>query len=177
MSSMFMTPTGKRDRIILLAFLTAFASTIYMVETFIPKPLPFLRLGLANIVVLITLLLGQLRAALLVALGKSVIGGFITGTLLSPTTLLSLGGSISSILVMFLIIHADLGMSIIGVSIGGAVVHNLVQLSIVRVLLIPQDRIFYLTPLLLIMGIVTGAFTGFITGLTVKKISVWNLNE
>jgi len=80
-------------RLIHLAFFIAFAITIYVVESFIPKPFPFMKLGLANIVVLILLISGNLRYAFLVVIGKTIVGGFFSGLLLSPTTLLSLSGS------------------------------------------------------------------------------------
>ncbi|HHE37284.1 MAG TPA: Gx transporter family protein [Candidatus Cloacimonetes bacterium] len=153
-----------------LAFFTAFAITIYVVENFIPKPLPFMKFGLANIVILILLFVYNFKNAFIVAVSKTLIGGFFSGTLLSPTTILSLSGSICSLLVMFLFLKTKINFSIIGISILGAVFHNLAQISIVRFLLIKEDSIFYLAPILILMGIITGIITGFLAHLFINRI-------
>ncbi|MCK4957111.1 MAG: Gx transporter family protein [Candidatus Cloacimonetes bacterium] len=155
--------TKTDNKIIKLAFFTAFAVTVYVLESFIPKPLPFMRLGLANIVVLLLLISSDFKSASIVAISKTIIGGFFSGALLSPTTLLSLSGSILSLCLMFLTIRSHFGFSIIGISIIGAVAHNLTQIVVVRILLIRENSIFYLTPILVIMGIVTGIVTGYLT--------------
>lgn len=74
-----------------LAFLTATASVIYIVESLIFRmlPLPFLRLGLSNIVVLYLIWQRRIFSAIIVNLAKSIVGGIATFTLLSPTVILS----------------------------------------------------------------------------------------
>ena len=158
-------------RLIHLAFFTAFAIAIYVVESFIPKPFPFMKLGLANIVVLLLLVSGNVRYALIVIIGKTVAGGFFTGLFLSPTTLLSLSGSLCSLCVMMLFLKSRVRFSIIGISISGAVTHNLAQIAVVRLILIKENTIFYLTPLLIIMGIVTGIIIGYIAKLFMDRIN------
>ena len=158
-------------RLIHLAFFTAFAITIYVVESFIPKPFPFMKLGLANIVVLLLLVSGNMRYAFIVIIGKTVAGGFFSGLFLSPTTLLSISGSICSLCVMTIAIKSKVHFSIIGISIVGAVAHNLAQIAVVRLILIKENTIFYLTPLLIIMGIVTGIIIGYIAKLFLDRIN------
>lgn len=157
-------------RSIHLAFFTAFAIAIYIVESYIPKPLPFIRLGLANIVVLLLLFSGNWRYALLVIIGKTFVGGFFSGLFLSPTTLLSISGSLCSFGIMIIFLKSNIGFSMIGISILGAVTHNLVQMVVVRLLLIKGNAIFYLTPLLILMGIVTGIIIGYIAKLFQDRI-------
>ncbi len=158
-------------RLIHLAFFTAFAITIYVVESFIPKPFPFMKLGLANIVVLLLLVSGNVRYAFIVIIGKTLAGGFFSGLFLSPTTLLSISGSLCSLCVMTISIKSKVNFSIIGISILGAVVHNLAQIAVVRLILIKENTIFYLTPLLIIMGIVTGIIIGYIAKLFMDRIN------
>jgi len=148
-----------------LAFFTAFAVSVYVLETFIPKPMPFMRLGLANIVILLLLASGDLKSAIIVAFTKTIIGGFFSGALISPTTILSLSGSAIAIIIMYFALKLPFNFSLIGVSIFGAVAHNLTQIVLVRILLIRSSAIFYLTPLLLILGIVTGIITGYLAHL------------
>ena len=158
-------------RLIHLAFFTAFAITIYVVESFIPKPFPFMKLGLANIVVLLLLVSGNLRYALIVIIGKTVAGGFFSGLFLSPTTLLSISGSLCSLIVMTLVIKSKVSFSMIGISVLGAVAHNFAQITVVRLILIKENTIFYLTPLLIFMGIVTGIIIGYIAKLFMDRIN------
>ncbi|MEA2097317.1 MAG: Gx transporter family protein [Candidatus Cloacimonadota bacterium] len=158
-------------RLIHLAFFTAFAITIYVVESFIPKPFPFMKLGLANIVVLLLLVSGNVRYALIVIIGKTVAGGFFSGLFLSPTTLLSISGSLCSLGIMALFIKSKVHFSVIGISILGAVAHNLAQIVVVRLILIKENTIFYLTPLLIFMGIVTGIIIGYIAKLFMDRIN------
>ncbi|NQT65489.1 MAG: Gx transporter family protein [FCB group bacterium] len=158
-------------RLIHLAFFTAFAIAIYVVESFIPKPFPFMKLGLANIVVLLLLVSRNVRYALIVIIGKTVAGGFFSGLFLSPTTLLSISGSLCSLGIMTIFIKSKVRFSLIGISILGAVSHNLAQIAVVRLILIKENSIFYLTPLLIIMGIVTGIIIGFIAKLFMDRIN------
>ena len=158
-------------RLIHLAFFTAFAITIYVVESFIPKPFPFMKLGLANMIVLLLLVSGNIRYVFVVIIGKTVVGGFFSGLFLSPTTLLSISGSLCSLMVMTLFIKSKVRFSMIGISILGAVTHNLAQIAVVRLILIKENTIFYLTPLLIIMGIVTGIIIGYIAKLFMDRIT------
>ena len=157
-------------RLILTALFTAAAATIYLLESFLPRILPFMKIGLANIIPLILITNKNYREALLVTVAKILLGGLITGTLLSPTTVLSLSGGLLALLIMITTFKIPVNFSIIGISIAGAVSHNMGQLLAVRILLIREDEIFYLTPLLIIMGMITGVVTGYIAYLLVNRI-------
>lgn len=159
-------------RLITTALFTAAAASVYILESFIPKPLPFMKIGLANIIPLILIISHNYREALLVIIAKIILGGLITGALFSPNTLLSLGGGLSAFLVMTLLFLLPVNFSIIGISIAGAVTHNLGQLMLVRLLLIKEIEIFYLTPLLIIMGMITGAITGYLAHLMINKLKM-----
>jgi len=63
-----------------------------------------------------------------------------------------------------------LPLGILGISICGAVGHNFGQLLMVRLLLVPNDGIFHLTPLLIIVGMVTGIITGSIAWKVVQAV-------
>ena len=145
-----------------LAYFTAFAVTIFILETLIPKPLPFLKLGLANVVVLLILWNRHYFSALAIVISKSIIGGAFTATLISPMFVISIGASITSFIFMLLAVRYKTGLSIIGVSVLGAVVHNISQLVIVNYLLLNTDSAWKLLPLLMILGVVTGILTGYL---------------
>jgi len=169
-SSMQFNNLDRQKYISYLAIYTAFAITIFVVETFIPKPFPFLKLGLANIVTLLLLSTNNIKEAVLIAYCKTIIGGFATGTLFSPTTVLSLSGTSLSLLIMILLLKSKFNFSILGLSIAGAVCHNFGQIAAVRFILIKENSIFYLTPLLIVTGIVTGIITGYIAFLVIKEL-------
>jgi heptaprenyl diphosphate synthase len=164
-------------RLIYLGFFTAFAVMVYILETFIPKPLPFLKIGLANIVVLMLLTSGYPWSALLVAICKTLFGGLLSGTFLSPGTLLSLGGSLLAFVAMVIADQEIFGFSIIGISICGAVAHNFGQLLVARLIVIQQDSIFYLTPFMILVGIATGLVIGYITDIFIAALSKKVLHE
>jgi uncharacterized membrane protein len=169
---------SRQRYIVVLAFFTACAVTVYLLESFIPKPLPFMKLGLSNVVILVLLMAGNHRSAFLVALAKTLIGGIFSGTLISPTTLLSSGGTILAFLIMILLIRIPIRFSILGISIAGAVGHNFAQICLVRLFLIKENSIFYLTPLLILMGIVTGIITGYLAKMFLDKLdSSLDINE
>lgn len=128
-------------------------------------PLPFIRIGLANIVVLYLLMQDKLGSALLVNILKSLIGGVFTFTLLSPATMLSLSGGLVSLLVMGLLIKYNPGFSIIGISIAGALSHNLVQIGLVRLFVIKSDSVFGILPVLLVLGLISGYIVAYVTKL------------
>lgn len=152
------------NQLLMLAFLTATACSIHIFESLIMRlmPLPFIRLGLSNIVVMYLLFEKKVFQAFLVAVIKSLVGGAVTFSLLSPTTLLSLGGGLSAVFAMWIAILSTLGFTEYGVSVVGAVAHNLVQLVLVQHVVLPDTRVFILTPLLLFLGLLSGLVTAWI---------------
>jgi len=155
---------NNKNRIIQYAFFTAVATTVYFLESMAVRimPLPFLRIGLANVVIVYLLMKREFAMAFTVNIVKTLIGGLISFTLLSPATLLSLCGGIGSLLVMWLLLVSRIRFSILGISIAGAVVHNIIQVLCVRWLIIPRDSVLYLLPVLMLIGIATGLVTGII---------------
>jgi len=154
----------KKNRIMQYAFFTAVATTVYFLESMAVRvlPLPFLRIGLANVVVVYLLFEKEFLMALTVTVVKTLIGGLISFTLMSPATVLSLCGGVAALLVMKLLQVSTIRFSIVGISVAGAVVHNVIQILCVRWLIIPRDSIFKLLPVLMLIGIGTGIITGFI---------------
>jgi uncharacterized membrane protein len=164
----------KKNDPVVLAFFTAFAITIYLVESFIPKPLPFLKLGLANVIVLLLIWKGHSMAALVVLISKTILGGLFSGLLLSPMTIISLGASLAAYILMQSAYRSRLGFSILGVSIIGATAHNIMQLAIVNWLLIHSNAVWKLLPLMLGLGLVTGLITGYLAYLLSRQKVIKN---
>lgn len=148
-----------------LAFYTALAASIHIVEDLIMRmlPLPFLRIGFSNIVILYLICHNRIGEAFIVNISKTILSGIVTLTLLSPSTLLSLTAGISAIIVMFLVRCLHLGLGIYGISICGAIAHNLTQLAMVRAILIHSDKVFVLTPILLSIALISGSIIAYLT--------------
>ena len=148
-----------QDDGIVLKF-SAAAVLIYLGESMIPKPFPWFRIGLANILILIALLRYGFRAGISVATAKVLVGAMLTGSFLTPFFFFTLLGTFASLLVMHLL--TMLPFSIIGISVAGSVTHNLVQMLLGVFLFLPLTSIRLLYPILSTLGIGTGLLTGII---------------
>ncbi len=154
-----------------LSFYTACAGTISIAESLIPKPFPFLKIGLSNIVIMLLIMKRKELMAVLVLLGKITLSGLFVGSLLMPTTLIALGSGFASLIIMILLSRVKFGLSWVGISILAATVHNIMQLVIVRTILIYSNSLFELIPILLLLGIGTGTVTGIIAISITQRLS------
>ena len=150
-------------RLVYLSLLLAMATALHVLEGLFPIPLPFpgVKLGLANIVTLLVLYLYDLRAAMTVAIARVFLGSLLGGTFLAPAFFLGLTGAVISTLMMALLVKKTSCFSPLGISLCGAVGHNLGQLLMASFLLQNQALFFYL-PILLFSAIPTGLVTGYL---------------
>lgn len=157
-------------RIVILSVLMALGIVLNVMENiFLPwtiLPIPGARIGLANIVFLMILLLEDFKTTLTLSVLRIFILGALTGTLATPVFPLSLGGAVLSLLLMK-IARLSMGdkLGLIGLSIIGAVGHNLGQLAVLSMLpgLFPGIAALYLLlPGLLLMAIPAGMITGWV---------------
>ncbi|MBI5379498.1 MAG: Gx transporter family protein [Nitrospirae bacterium] len=156
-----------RETLVPLAALTAIAVVVHSAEQILPAPLPGVRLGLANILTLCALDLFGLRAALILTVNRVLLGSLLSGTFLGPAFLLSGAGGIASVLAMGLLyqIRTPGGrrpFSLVGLSLTGAFVHNLAQLSVVHLLFVRHPEVFFLLPLMAGAAAATGLFNGLV---------------
>jgi len=156
-----------------IALLSAYAIAIHSFENLLPTPIPWLRLGIANIITLATLILYGFRAAMMVTLIRVIISSIFIGTFLGPGFIMSFCGGVSSTVAMGIIfslfpkLFGPVGLSLIG-----ALFHNTAQLFIAYLLFVQQmEAILLLTPLLILLGTITGVMNGFIGGMLIKNIS------
>lgn len=156
-------------KLVFLSLMTALAMVLQILESVLPNPAPWVRLGLANIVILIVLSLFGIKEGLMVTGLRVVLAATLLGTIFGPIFWLSLSGGLASTIAMgFLIVFFPGKFSIIGISIIGAYVHNLVQLIVAYLFIIRQSGLIYLLPLLL----VTGLIAGFVTGVAASMLMV-----
>jgi heptaprenyl diphosphate synthase len=143
-----------------LALLGACCLFLSAVEYMIPKPLPFMRIGLANLPLMLALDIFPLRA-FLVLIGIKVFGqALITGTLFSYIFLFSLAGTFFSAMLMYAlrrIFHDKI--TFVGIGTAGAMVSNASQLALAHVFIF-QENVRYIAPPFLLAGFVTGIVLG-----------------
>ena len=149
----------KRD---LIALLGACCMFLALVEHMIPKPVPFLRIGLANLPILVSLGVLNPAQVLLLVLLKVLGQALVNGTLFSYVFLFSAAGSISSALIMLAVSRLpDKAVSLVGISISGGLASTLAQLSLASLLVFGRSAI-YIAPAFLGIGLVTSVVLGLI---------------
>jgi heptaprenyl diphosphate synthase len=157
------------NRVALLSIFTAASITIFVVESLFPTPIPGIRLGLANIFILLTLLVFGIKESLLVGILKSILGSLILGRLFSPSFIFSIAGTAISIIAMWLILKSKLPFSLLGVSILGAEFHTMTQLALATSIFLPNTSLFNIFPIFIISSLITGSVTGILTYLIYSK--------
>lgn len=150
------------------AMLLALAIVLNLIESVIPLfngMIPGLKLGLANTITLVVLYIYSFKDALYLSILRVLLVGILRTGIFSITFFFSLGGSILSILMMYIIKKTKL--SIVGVSIIGSISHSIGQI-IVAIIILNSKVMFYYLPWLLIFSIPTGIITGLISKELVK---------
>lgn len=148
------------NKIIFLSLLVSIGLALSVLESAIPLPItvPGAKLGLSNMVILVTLVIFGFKEALVVGILKSIVLVLVTGSISS--FLYSISGAIFSCITMFIVYrYFSRFFSLIGVSVMGAVSHNFAQVSVASFMMY-NARIFSYLPILLIMSLFTGYFVG-----------------
>lgn len=162
-------PTDRRELAALLGGLCLFLSTI---EYLVPKPVPYIRLGLANLPLLLALDILPIGYLFLVMAVKVVGQGLLNGTFASYVFLFSLAGSLASMSVMILAHRIGRrAVSLLGISIFGALASNLVQV-LLSVTFIFGANARVIAPVFLGFGAASGIVMGSFA-LTFARRSKW----
>ena len=149
-------------RLVLIALLTALALALQLIERSITFPIlvPGVKLGLANVISLLAILLLGLKDAFLIVILRCLLGALFGGNPIS--FLFSVTGGLLSTLFMGLLWKKFFKyISIINISLVGAVCHNIGQLLIASII-VKDLRIYIYLPVLLVSGLITGYITGVI---------------
>lgn len=160
-------------KIAVLSMLTGFALMLSYVESLIPLTpgIPGIKLGLANLAVVLCLYLYGWMDALMVNVARVILTSLLFGNFY--VVLYSLAGALVSFLAMTAAKRVSC-FSMAGVSVCGGVLHNVAQLFVAMAMVRTIQVIWYL-PWLLIAGCVTGMLIG-LTAMEVLKhvrISDW----
>jgi heptaprenyl diphosphate synthase len=155
---------------------TVLAIGLHMVEAAFPSPLPGVKPGVANIVVLYVLQRYGFASAVWVSLLRVFASSLLLGHFLSPTFFLSLAGALASLGMLGLAQWLPKRyFSVVSHSILAAIAHVLGQMCVVFFWLIPTVKVFVLLPPLLLMAIIFGLVNGVVvTGILGSTFSTVN---
>lgn len=146
-----------------VAFYGIFASLAILmgyIEFIIPSPVPVpgVKLGLANVIVLIAMYFINNKAALSVSVIRVLVSSLLFGGF--SGFLYSITGALVSFVVMVSVKKIK-SAGIIGVSIMGGVSHNIAQIAVAALVLQTVGLIYYI-PALLVAGVITGVIIGIV---------------
>ena len=158
----------KVQKIALLGVLTAITIVLGIVESFIPSiGIPGVKLGLANIAILIVLYELGIWEAAVVNLIRVLVVALVRGTFLSMGFLMSLAGATLSLGIMILFYLLIKKFSIIGVSVIGSLFHVTGQILVAMAFLGTAYVVFYL-PFIAISAIICGVIVGVVAKLVIS---------
>ena len=149
------------------ALLVALAMILSYVEVLIPFNfgIPGIKLGLANLVVVVALYLLNARQALMISVVRILLVSFTFGNM--AALLYSITGGLLSFAVM--VLRRIKGLSTMSVSVAGGISHNIGQILVAVFVVKNLNLLFYL-PVLMIAGIITGLLIGLVAGLIIPSV-------
>lgn len=150
-----------------LSMLIALSVIINILESFIPLNVaPGFKIGLANVVHLFVLYKYSFKDTLYVAIIRVILVGILFSGLFSVSFFFSLGGAFLSTVMMYLAKKIKI-FSVVGVSIVGAISHNIGQVLVGMVMI--NTNIIYSLPYLLLCSLLTGLVVGFISKMLMER--------
>lgn len=158
-----------KNRVAYFGVFTALALIFSYVETLIPISfgIPGVKLGLANLIIVIALYKIPLREVYVLSVVRVLLSGVLFGNYFS--IVYSLAGGMFSLTAMALLKKTG-GFSIMGISIVGGVCHNIGQL-VVAMAVVETLAISYYMPVLLTAGLITGFLIGVIANQALKRLT------
>ena len=159
----------KPKKLITLALLTAISLVLFVIENQIPAPIPVpgVKLGLGNVIVVTALFLWGPWEALAVLTGKVFLSALLTGNL--GALAYSAAGGLLSWAGMCLLRPLLREKQLWAGSVLGAMLHNCGQLLAAMLIAATPGLLAYL-PVLLLSGMVTGLFTGVAAQAAVRRL-------
>lgn len=157
-------------KMVFLSLLVSVGLALSVIEMSIPLPItiPGAKLGLSNMVVLVTLVVFGFKEAFIVSTLKSLVLMLVTGSVSS--LIYSFSGAVLSSIAMYIgYKYFSKVFSLIGVSILGALAHNFAQVSVASFMM-KNLRIYTYLPFLMLMSIFTGYFVGLSSRYIIKNL-------
>lgn len=159
-------------KVMVLGLLVSMGLILHFVESMVPMTavVPGAKLGLANIVSLISLVLYGFEGGIMVLAMRILIGSLLAGTFMTINFYLSTAGGIISFLAMYLSYrYLKNGFSLVGISVIGATFHNLGQI-ILAYYIIANPGIFYYLPFFVLLAVPTGIGVGLVSCFSINYL-------
>lgn len=151
-----------------LAVLLALAIVLSVIESYIPSPFPGAKLGLANLVIILSMNAFGFWMSLLLDVLRVVLASCLTGSIFGMGFFMSMAGAILSFLAMYLAKRFFTCFTVVGVSLLGAFTHSLAQI-LVAMAFYGTVNIIYYFPLLSLLSLACGCVNGFIAELLLNN--------
>jgi len=162
-------------RLTLMTMLLAMSILLHMVEPALPIPVPGVKLGLANIVGLITLFLFGVKEMVTVNVMRVVMASLLRGILFGTGFWLSLSGVMLSTIVTILLYKQN-KLSKIGLSVASGAFHGIGQIGAL-ILINNTVMMIYWLPMLWFSSVPTGYVTGTLSVQVLKRLKVTERNR
>lgn len=165
----------KTKKISYIAILTALASAVYYVESFLPLPvaIPGARWGFSNFPLLLSVVTDVgLTNTLYIAILKTLLGSILSGRFLSPMFWMGLGGAIASALTMSISFKLIKKASVLGISEIGAFFSNTVQTLIAGIFIVKSKGIIWYYPYMLFFGVITAFINSAIVSAILRSVKL-----
>ncbi len=161
----------KTKKMAFLSLMVAYSLILYIIETYIPNPLiaifPGAKLGLANIITLISLITLGISNTFAILTVRIILSSIFTGPI--SYLLFSVGGAYLSLIGMYFGSKIK-DFSLIGVSIIGAIGHNIGQLLVASMIIQNINMVGYLS-FMLTTSLITGMFIGLVSKYSYPKVT------
>ena len=157
---------SKVKRFTIIAMLLAIAIVLNVLESFTIF-IPGVKLGFANIIILIMLYEFKPAEALMVDILRIFMVGLLRGSFLSPTFFMALSGGVTSFILMFFFSRIKI-FSPVGVSVLGSISHATGQIF-VAIGLLGTNAVVYYLPFIALLSILTGILSGIIAKVYLAK--------
>ena len=157
-------------RMTLMTMLLAMSILLHMVEPALPIPVPGVKLGLANIVGLITLFLFGVKEMVTVNVMRVVMASLLRGILFG-----TLSGVMLSTIVTILLYKQN-KLSKIGLSVASGAFHGIGQIGAL-ILINNTVMMIYWLPMLWFSSVPTGYVTGTLSVQVLKRLKVTERNR
>ena len=164
-------------KMVFIGLLIAQAMVLNYVEGFIPIPLgiPGAKIGLANIVTVISLYTLAPKTTFFIVLGRTLLSTLLFGNV--SVFLYSFSGALLSFMVMALIYKKLKDkVSIPMLSIIGAIFHNVGQVLMASLIIQNPRLIVVYLPILIIIAIPTGLFVGLASKTLLSYLKIDRFN-
>ena len=155
----------KLRKLIFLSILISISIVLSIVESyispFIYPGMPWIKIGLANIIVLVVLMVYSAKDAMIVLFVRIFLVSLLYSGFFTILSLTSFGGGLLAILVMILFKKLRV-FSTISISVAGSIMHIVGQV-ITLIFLISTSEFAYMIPYMLLTSIPAGIFTGLVS--------------